>query len=101
MGEGRSHQEDAEISCCPGVGTAKADTFTLFQSNTKSGYWQVSSKPESERNRNVCPAQHEANRSTPGGPRLSVVPSSPTKINSDFRLMPHNVVMSSMPSGPR
>lgn len=30
MGEGRSHQEDAEISCCPGVGTAKADTFTLF-----------------------------------------------------------------------
>jgi hypothetical protein len=34
MGEGRSHQEDAEISCCPGVGTAKADTFTLFYSNT-------------------------------------------------------------------
>lgn len=30
MGEGRSHQEDAEISCCPGVGTTKADTFTLF-----------------------------------------------------------------------
>jgi hypothetical protein len=29
MGEGRSHQEDAEISCCPGVGTAKAGTFTL------------------------------------------------------------------------
>ena len=30
MGEGRSHQEDAEISCCHGVGTTKADTFTLF-----------------------------------------------------------------------
>jgi len=34
-GEGRSHQEEAEISCCPGVGTTKADTFTLSHSNMK------------------------------------------------------------------
>ena len=42
-GEGRSHQEDAEISCCPGVGTTKAGTFTLSHSNMKIERWQVSS----------------------------------------------------------
>jgi len=41
-GEGRSHQEDAEISCCPGVGTTKAGTFTLSHSNMKIERWQVS-----------------------------------------------------------